>query len=74
MIVGFTPAFVALVIFVATVLDVRLHQLLDHVVALLRSWQFLLLLFAVVLPLLIVGVLHLLENRESAAWMPRRLS
>ena len=74
MIVGFTPAFVALAIFLATVLDVRLGQLWGHAVALFRSRHFILVLFAVALPLLVVGALHLLENLDPSSWVPQVLS
>lgn len=61
MIVGFTPAFVALAIFLGTVFDVPLRRALWLVVA-------------VVLPAAVVGALHMLENRDPSAWIPRVLS
>jgi uncharacterized protein (DUF983 family) len=60
-IVGFTPPLVALALFLATIFDVPLRRAL-WIVAVL------------VLPALIVGALHLLENRDAAAWLPRELS
>ena len=61
MILGFTPAFVALVLFFGTVFDVPLRRAL---------W----LIAIVILPLVVVTALHLLENRHPAAWVPRQLS
>lgn len=61
MLIGFTPAFVAFVIFLGTVFDVRLRRVLLFVAIL-------------ALPALVVAVLHLLENFYASSWMPRVLS
>lgn len=61
MILGFTPALVAVAIFLGTVFDVPVRRALWIVVML-------------ILPPAVVGALHLLENRYPSSWVPRELS
>lgn len=80
MILGFTPVFVVLAIFTATVLDMRVREVGRIAVATVAfaraAWtrKLALLLLVVFLPLLVVAALHLIESATVVAWVPKELS